>query len=217
MVHDVAKRQVEKELRDNMVRNPDRGWERFLAAYGDLIRNLIWNFRLTQEDREEVFQEVCHTLVKEDSKAVREWDPDRGSLATYLSVITVRTSINFVESGFHKTQKRMIAESVGEGGYSNLQGIVDTTTRTAGERLQRLQVYDTFVRVLERLEQGGAIRSVDRRLLILRLVGLSYKEIEDLIGVSVGTATRRFSRLKPVLKEALKQVGISPQDLREET
>jgi DNA-directed RNA polymerase specialized sigma24 family protein len=147
---------------------------------------------------------------------MRDWDPEKGSLATYLSVITVRTAINFVESGFHKSQNKIVAEQTAKGDAAALDEFVDTSTRTAGERLHRLQVYETFLDVLNRLEEHGAIHAEDRRLLIFRLVGLSYKEIEALIGLSVGTATRRFSRLKPVLKEALIQVGITQRDLREE-
>jgi RNA polymerase sigma factor (sigma-70 family) len=203
-------RSFEEELRDSILKNPEQGWDQFFTTYGRLIRNLIWNFRLGEEDREEVFQELCHTLVKNGSKAIRDWDPEKGALTTYLSIITVRTAIRFIESGYHKYRGRVIPEhSLDPGGW-NLHSILDRTTRSAGERLHRLQVYETFKKVLSRLEQDGAISEDDRRLLTLRLGGLSYKEIEDLLGISVGTATRQFSRLKPILRRALSEAGITP-------
>jgi len=76
-----------------------------------------------------------------------------------------------------------------------------------------LSVTKVLEEALHRLVERGDIRDRDRSLLFLRAGGLSYKEIEELLGVPEKTASRKFSRLKPLVRRELDQMGVAFPDI----
>jgi RNA polymerase sigma factor (sigma-70 family) len=78
----------------------DRGAVRaFLARFAPVIRQTIgWVMcrcsAARPEDREDVFQEVCVALFRNNLDALRRFDPARSCAATYLMTIARRLAIN---------------------------------------------------------------------------------------------------------------------------
>jgi RNA polymerase sigma factor (sigma-70 family) len=199
-------------LREAILSDPEEGWKRFLSHSGPFVRNLIGRFHLSKEDEEEVFQEVCHTLLKGDSRAIREWNPDICSFSHYLAVVVTRTTISFVRSAFHRyTREKMTVadeEQVAEAFLARLED----PTRSVRQRLQRLEEAEILVGVLDRLVSHKKIREADRQAVILRLYGLGISEIEKILGIPSSTLTSRLTRIKLSLQRALLDAGIRPWD-----
>lgn len=209
-------RESQEELRTFILENPEEGWKAFLRDYGPLIKNLIRNFKLSPEDQEEVLQEVAHTLIRNNHKAIRDWQFERSSLANYIAVITVRAAVTFTKSAFHQFSRRI--HPIGEGtedAADPLDPFMEPT-RSARERLHRIHLTQKFEEALCSLVEQKTLRPEDYQMLVLRMRGLSYREIESLLGISVETLTSRFSRLKPVLRTALATIEPALGDVSRE-
>jgi RNA polymerase sigma factor (sigma-70 family) len=200
-------------LRDRVLVDPDRMWSEFLDAHGETLRRVIRRYHLGREDQEEVFQEVNNTLVKNDYRTLASWDPEACSLVHYLTIIANRTAINFVKSRFHQEGQRTDGPHTTEKATSWLIETLEDPTCSARERLQRLQVIQGLKVALTRLVESEKIRETDWHLVALRLRGLTYQEIEGLVGLPKATVVTRLSRLKPVLREELIRSGIGLTDL----
>lgn len=206
-------RQREEELRNGVLENREKGWKDFLAHFSPLIHSLIRRFHLSQEDHEEVFQEVSVNLSRNQSKALRDWDPDKGSLSNYVGVITVRTVQTFLKSRFHLESLRMQSGANWPDDPQEILDLLSHPTRCVREQIYRNQIMEILRGILDDLVTRGRINEDDRRLLRLRLQGQSFREIEEFLGIPVNTQTSRFSRLKPILVAALFSVEISSFDL----
>ena len=61
-------REQDVELIQRVLSNPSEGWEEFQAIYDRFLLKVTRRFDLAQEDEEEVYQEICLQLVKNDFK-----------------------------------------------------------------------------------------------------------------------------------------------------
>jgi RNA polymerase sigma factor (sigma-70 family) len=201
----------DQKLRDRILASPEEGWNDFWEAQEGFIHRIIGRFKLSPEDSEEVRQEVCHALIKDDFKVLRRWDPDRCSLRGFLSVIAAHSVANFYRSSFHRFTLRKTNtpgdSEVSEDYYSSLM----VATFTATERLYRAQVIGFLRKSLDEWVSQEKLCAADRNLILLRLQGLSFREISTLIGITTNHATVRFSRLKPLLRKRLEEAGIQPE------
>lgn len=72
-------------------------WDRFVEGYGPIIlgtiRRALSSYRSTV-DESDVFQDVFVRLCKEDFRLLRQYDPERAGLKTWLKVVAHSASID---------------------------------------------------------------------------------------------------------------------------
>jgi RNA polymerase sigma factor (sigma-70 family) len=201
----------DQTLRDRILASPEEGWKVFWETYGGFIHRIIGRFDLSPEDSEEVSQEVCHALIKDDFKVLRIWNPGRCSLRGFLSVIAAHSVANFYRSSFHRfTLRKSNTSGNAEASDEHHSSLMEATF-TAAERLYRAQVVGILRKSLDEWVSEEKLCPTDRNLILLRLQGLSFREISTLIGITTSYATVRFSRMKPLLRKRLEEAGIQPE------
>ncbi len=199
------------DLRARVLASPEEGWKTFWEIHGGFLHRLVERLGLSIDDKEEVRQEICHALIKDDFKVLRTWDPERCSLRGFLSVIVAHTVTNFYRSGFHRFTLRRTGQSVGTDTNEELYTNLMEATFSVEERLYQAQVTGFLRKSLDEWVNEEKLSPTDRSLVLLRLRGLSFKEISTLIGITTSHATVRFLRLKPLLRKKLEQAGIRPE------
>ena len=201
----------DQELRDQVLASPEEGWKDFWETHGGFILRIIGRFSLSIDDTEEVRQEICHALIKDNFKVLRTWNPERCSLRGFLSVVTAHIVMTFYRSSFHRfsLKKVELLEDPTASG-EHLPNPFDPTF-TVTDRLYRVQVTGFLQKSLDEWVEEERLSSTDRSLVLLRLRGLTFKEISKMTGITTSHATVRFSRLKPLLRKRLEEAGIHPE------
>lgn len=201
---------ADEQLVSLILSSPDEGWRNFWDTHGRFIQRIIGRFDLCPEDIEEVRQEVCHSLIKDNYKILRAWDSEICSLRGFLSVITAHAVSNYFRSSFHRFNlKRVDLERDTEDRVEVHSGFM-AASFSASERLYRVQVTRFLRKSLDEWVAREKLSPTDRELVLLRMRGLSFKEISALTGMTTSHATVRFTRLKPLLKKRLEEAGICP-------
>jgi RNA polymerase sigma factor (sigma-70 family) len=195
-------------LREQILCDPESGWEEFLQVHGPRIERILSRFDLSNEDREEVFQEVCQTLSKNNSKALAKWDPRLSTLETYLTVIVVNQARNFLKSSFHLQTTRKVSDCGEDGWIESLVERLETPARSVRDRIEESETIEALESILRRLVEDEKIHPKDRSIFLLRLHGISNKRIACLLEVEPSTVSSRISRLKRTLRNALNSSGI---------
>ena len=201
--------QADEQLRASILHSPEAGWRTFLEIHSAFIRNIIKRHGFSIEDSEEVLQEVFHNLLKEDCRFFKVWDSSKCTLRGFLSVVATHAAITFYHSRFHRES---FLKSHQDGSIE-LDVLVSPSVNPA-ERLFRIQAVSLLTDVLDRWVIEGKLDSIDKKIVLLRLRGLSFKEISDVTGMTVNHTTVRFSRLKPRLQKLLARKGLE-EDLND--
>lgn len=204
--------QSDEQLRQSILDSPEIGWRNFLVIYSGFIKNLINRYGFTIEDSEEVLQEVYQSLLKDNSRFFRIWDESKCSFRGYLYVVISHAAISFYRSRFYQESTHHIYLEQDRGSpYLQLEDLVSAAI-SPPERLHRIQMISILSESLERWIEQEKVDPLDRKIVFLRLRGLTYKEISDLTGLTTHTVSARFNRLRPRLKKALSEKGYTVEN-----
>lgn len=199
------------ELRDRLISDPDSHWPDFWHQFGALIKGRIRAFRLSREDFEDVLQDISLHLIKNNCATLRNWDPSRSSLSSYLKVVVSSRCLDYIKSQFYKEMHNpKILPTETDDGLDLLE-IIDSGEKDPSERLQLLRLSAAVDQVLNGMCKNKLLKPVDRQLILLRAYGLSFKEIGVITGMREGTLMTRFSRLRSIVSDRLQQAGIGPE------
>ena len=86
-----------------------KSWRELVTRYSAVVYSAVRNViqsrsrRYDQEDIKDVTQNVFVRLVKRDCHLLRNYDPQRCSLPTYLTIVARSTAIDFLRYGFMNT------------------------------------------------------------------------------------------------------------------
>jgi RNA polymerase sigma factor (sigma-70 family) len=181
----------------------EKGWSQFLAKYEAFLKAQIGRFDLSPEDMEDLFQDVCHRLVKEDFKIIRNWCPEQASFRRYLQVVALSTCIAFLRTRNHQTSKRRLHVTE----PFDLDRILSDPAPTPRERLERIELVESIRQHLDRAIVDGKLSRESRLIVELRLRGASHAEAADYLGISEQAARKQFSRLRPKLRAILESIA----------
>lgn len=196
------------ELLEHAISQVAGGWENFWTLHGPYIQRIVSRFRLDHHS-EDVVQEIAHSLVQNDFKKLKDWDPQRSSLRRYLTLISVSCTLNYIKSSKYRYQTlKLDSIDPATGGGESLGQFVDESADSPLERLERIQIVELLQGMLQEWVETEKIRPLDRDIVEYRLRGLTFKEIADVMGISLSQVTTRFTRVKPKLKKKLESVGI---------
>lgn len=83
-----------------LVAGDKRSWDAFCARYAPTInasvRRAFGTFRPTQDDLLDAGQEVFLKLCRDDYRLLREFDPGRAKLTTWIGIISYSTTVDWL-------------------------------------------------------------------------------------------------------------------------
>lgn len=79
-----------------------KAWNRFVAEYSTVIRHAVcWTLKhhgASVSSAEDIIQDIFFRLVKSEYKLLDNWDSTRGSLKTWLAVVSRSAAIDFMRT-----------------------------------------------------------------------------------------------------------------------
>jgi len=179
------------------VRGDSRAWSALIDKYGGYVHCTIRrklsmsNERYLSEDANDIFQSVCHTLLKDECRALRQLR-HRERIAGWLGAIAVNRTLDFLRS--------RTAEQRGRARLREEPGLY-TTSRD--DDPARRDLYRKLVDVLEQLPYE------ERLVLKLHyLRGEKYREIAEITNTPINTVSSRLHRAKQRLRALLEREGL---------
>ncbi|NAS32367.1 sigma-70 family RNA polymerase sigma factor [Flavobacteriaceae bacterium R38] len=149
----------------------------FIKEYNDVIYKVCHSYTNNREDFEDYYQEICYQLW-------RSLDSFKGKSKLSTWVYRVALNVCFLQL---KKKKRTIETSD--------FGSVDFVENDIDEKEENIQLLYTAIRRLSPTE---------RALIILFLEGKSYKEMSEILGITVSNIGVKVNRTKSKLKKIMK-------------
>jgi DNA-directed RNA polymerase specialized sigma24 family protein len=89
----------EDALRRLLIENPHQGWAVFVDTYTPTLLALIERSGVTdRDDALDVYVRVCERLAADECARLRRYDPSRGALAAWLTLVVRNAVIDWVRS-----------------------------------------------------------------------------------------------------------------------
>ena len=162
-----------------------KAFERLVVKYQKAIYGLVWKMVLNHEDTDDIVQEI---FVKAYTK-IEQFDVSY-SFYPWLSRIAVNASLNFLEK---KRRYRETFDQTDEIEYFHSNN---------GNPLKNIIQDEYEQQIMNALKK---LPAEQRMVFVLKTVeGLSYKEISEIVNVSLGTVMSRLYRAREKLRESLR-------------
>ena len=98
------------ELRSLLIEDPGRGWRAFIDQFTPRLLALIERGGIRDQDEAmEVYTLVCERLAEDDCARIRKFDPSKGAIGAWLSVLVRNTMIDWVRA---RAGRRRLFKSV---------------------------------------------------------------------------------------------------------
>ena len=170
---------------EQFLNGQEQGFEMLVRKYQDRVVNIIYSLigrdRESDDIAQEVFLKVYHTL-----KTFRQ----HCQFSTWLYRIVVNTTYDFLRKRKNDVNDENVLEKCCAAGKNPRDALaVKEKQALIGQTL-------------------GNIPLVFRTAVILKdIEGLSYREIANVLGCSIGTVESRIYRARQFLKEELQKLG----------
>lgn len=99
-----------QSMLNGMRQNQETAWEDFRTTYAPLIRLIARKKNLTDQETDELLQDVCVTVVQRD--AIGKYNPAQGHFRTYLGRIINNCAVDII-------RKRPAEQSVSTRHFNN--------------------------------------------------------------------------------------------------
>lgn len=183
------------------LRRDKQSWDEFLKRYSRLIYNYIYTVLktkgliLTQENINDIFQNIFLALIKDNFKKLRSFKAKNGcSLASWLRQVVINYTIDYIR----KLKPLVSIEEKSDDEFSLKDILTDDSdshrdTITYEERLQHLK------------DCIGRLNNDDKYFLELHINrGLSLEELKDFFAISRGAIDMRKSRVIDRLRDCFR-------------
>lgn len=200
------RRASDNELLSAAMDRDERAWHELLRRYRPLIFRCIlrvvkrYGAQLSTEDVDEIFGDVCVTILHNDMHKLRAWDPARGArLSSWLGLLAINVAHDHLRQVSRRPQ------------VVRLEPLRDPDGDAMAEQpapepsaLDHLLEKERYV-VLGRLLQGFSLR--DRRFVELYYgAGLSPEEVAEQMGISVKTVYSKKNKVRARLLRLVARV-----------
>ncbi len=192
------------EFVQGCLKGDKQSWNEFLPRYSRLIYNYIYSvlsvkgYSLTEEQVEDVFQEIFCSLIKDNYKKLATYQGKNGcSLASWLRQVT----INFTVSYLRKLKPMVSIDAETEEGLS-LKDILKDLSADAVEFLSDQDRRKALRECVDSLE------SAEQYFMELFLnQGLNLEQIREHLKINRGAVDMRKSRIFQKLQDCFKSKG----------
>ena len=79
-------------LPETLLRGEKAAWDAFVRRYGGFVVAAVRGVAMAQPEVEDLTQEVFVRLCKDDFRLLRNYDPERASLSTWLTIVARSTA-----------------------------------------------------------------------------------------------------------------------------
>lgn len=160
-------------------------FERLLADYGPALRRLVVAYLVRPQDREDLFQEIALALWQ----ALPSFRGE-ASERTWL----YRIAHNVAITAAARLRKRHARELETDPASDPSSAAAHPEADLLQQEKQRLL-----------LSSIALLPDLDKQLVLLHLEGLSYAEIEAVVGLSPGAIATRLTRIREKLSAAVRR------------
>lgn len=102
----------------NCLEGAQAAWARFAAEYDAVIRHAVqWTLKhhnISTDNADDIIQDIYFRLIKSEYKLLETWDASRGTLKTWLAVVSRSAAIDFM-----RTDRTYLFDAIEE--YENIQ------------------------------------------------------------------------------------------------
>ena len=177
---------------NGMRQNQETAWEDFRTTYAPLLRLIARKKNLTDQETDELLQDVCVTMVQRD--AIGKYNPAQGRFRTYLGRIINNCAVDII-------RKRPAEQSVSTRHFNN-------ATDAESEVVEELtHEWEEFL-----LEK--ALTEVRSRCDDLTFLAFDFhvrqqrpaKEVAEALGISEQKVYLSSSRITQRLKETVERL-----------
>lgn len=181
-----------QSMLNGMRQNQETAWEDFRTTYAPLIRLIARKKNLTDQETDELLQDVCVTMVQRD--AIGKYNPAQGRFRTYLGRIINNCAVDII-------RKRPAEQSVSTRHFNN-------ATDAEAEVVEELtHEWEEFL-----LEK--ALAEVRSRCDDLTFLAFDFhvrqqrpaKEVAEALGISEQKVYLSSSRITQRLKETVERL-----------
>ncbi len=192
------------------VKGGKRAWDEFVEKYSSLIYNYIHSVlkikghTFTQENINDLFQEIFLSLVKDNFKKLSSFKAKNGcSLASWLRQVTINFTIDYLR----KIRKPLVSIDEETGDDFSLAEILSSNSPSAADTLSQEESLAHLKDCIDKLDID------DKYFLELHLNrGLGLEELKDYFKISRGAIDMRKSRIVERLRECFKSKGFVLSD-----
>ena len=192
------------EFVQRCVKGDKPAWSEFVIKYSRLIYNYIYSVLkvkgsiLTQENINDLFQEIFLALVKDNFKKLRSFKAKNGcSLASWLRQVTINYTIDYLRRG-----KPVISLDEENDDELNLK---DTLADDAIPVTEAFADKERLVQLKDCIEK---LDTEDKYFIELHInQGLSLEELKGIFRISRGAIDMRKARLIDRLRECFRSKG----------
>jgi RNA polymerase sigma factor (sigma-70 family) len=179
-----------------------KAWEVFVRAFSPVVWAAIhktlylYAFPHDDDDLEDIYETLFLSLLEKDCRKLRLFQKRNAcSLTTWLTIITVRTTVDYMRK--QKRYLRPVAEREGEA----VEDAIPDISGLAGDVLEKREEADMFLSALETLPAR------DRMIYeLLYTRNASPEEAAEIMGLSVSGIYSRKSRIIGKIKKYVRQV-----------
>ena len=158
----------------------DQFFENTLTEFHSMISRVVSSYERNRPLQEELYQEISVALWK----ALAKFD-QQSSLKTYILSIA------------HKRAVSHVAKHVKEPYSVEIDDMEIAGEDCPSDQMSKSQRMQRLVKAMYQLPMA------DRQLVTLALEGLSYKEISNILGISVSNVGVKLNRAKTKLNQIL--------------
>ena len=188
------------------VKGNKQDWDEFVDKYSRLIYNYIYSVLkikgsiLTQENINDLFQEIFLSLVKDNFKNLRSFRAKNGcSLASWLRQVVINHTIDYIR----KTRTLVSIDEETEEDLS-LKEILADDSESVTDKLANEEKLIHLKDCINRLDNN------DKYFLELHINrNLTLEELKEIFRISRGAIDMRKSRIIDRLKECFKSKGFA--------
>ncbi|HEX9744498.1 MAG TPA: sigma-70 family RNA polymerase sigma factor [bacterium] len=167
----------ESELFESLIRGDSAAWRHFIDRIAPVIRALAAKSNMSGDDVDDLSQKVVVRLIDGNCRALRKFDPARGSLHAWVKVIATRI---LLDQKRHTETRRILHEDL----YNEF--MVDPGHEFDDDIATKLLIDN----IRSRLQPD------ERVAFDFIQAGVKPSEFARILGISVDAANQRVRRLK---------------------
>lgn len=165
--------------------------EETYAQFGEMVYNLALHYSQSEEDAEEITQDVFLKVYNKYKSFKAE-----AQLKTWVYRITVNTSLDFLKA--RQAVKRQIWRNTLRFGGTFEEGRAFQNTSPPGFQLEQKEALENIFQCINQLPERQKTA-----LLLLKVEGLKSKEVCEIMDVQEKALESLYQRAKKKLKELL--------------
>jgi RNA polymerase sigma factor (sigma-70 family) len=186
------------------VKGDEATWDEFLEKYSRLIYNYIRNalntkgYSFTQDHTEDIFQDIFHSLIKDNFKKLRSFQGKNGcSLASWLRQVTINFTIDYLR----KIKPALPIEEEREDGLSLKDMLADSSPPAT----ETLSSQENIAALEDCIEKLGNEDKYFLELYIHREIKL--EDLKKVLKLSRGAVDMQKARIITRLRDCFKSKG----------